>query len=79
VQNLGTALAKGGQLHKCRAIAEGSRFYGLCFSKGRQAADADNQLLYDSAEYTQPISLGVDAGSKTMGISDNEEGRAVCC
>ncbi|MDR1540778.1 MAG: RRXRR domain-containing protein [Clostridiales bacterium] len=27
------------------------------------------QLLYESAEYTQPISLGVDAGSKAMGIS----------
>jgi N6-L-threonylcarbamoyladenine synthase len=27
------------------------------------------KLLYESAEYTQPISLGVDAGSKTIGIS----------
>ncbi|MDR1537438.1 MAG: RRXRR domain-containing protein [Clostridiales bacterium] len=27
------------------------------------------QLLYDSTEYTQPISLGVDAGNKTIGIS----------
>jgi N6-L-threonylcarbamoyladenine synthase len=25
--------------------------------------------LYDSAEYAQPISLGVDAGSKSIGIS----------
>ncbi|MDR1537454.1 MAG: RRXRR domain-containing protein, partial [Clostridiales bacterium] len=31
------------------------------------------QLLYDSAEYTQPISLGVDAGSKTIGISATTE------
>lgn len=27
------------------------------------------QLAYDSTTYTQPISLGVDAGSKTIGIS----------
>jgi hypothetical protein len=27
------------------------------------------QLLYDSTEYTQPIALGIDAGSKTIGIS----------
>jgi hypothetical protein len=27
------------------------------------------QLLYESKEYTQPIALGVDAGSKTIGIS----------
>jgi N6-L-threonylcarbamoyladenine synthase len=31
------------------------------------------QLLYDGAEYTQPISLGVDAGSKTIGISATAE------
>jgi N6-L-threonylcarbamoyladenine synthase len=31
------------------------------------------QLLYESAEYTQPISLGVDAGSKTIGISATAE------
>ncbi|MDR1536690.1 MAG: HNH endonuclease [Clostridiales bacterium] len=31
------------------------------------------QLLYDSAEYTRPISLGVDAGSKTIGISATAE------
>ncbi|MDR1539144.1 MAG: RRXRR domain-containing protein, partial [Clostridiales bacterium] len=31
------------------------------------------QLLYDSAEYTRPISLGVDAGSKTIGISATTE------
>lgn len=27
------------------------------------------QLLYDSPEYTQPVTLGVDAGSKHIGIS----------
>jgi len=27
------------------------------------------QLTYDSKEYTQPITLGVDAGSKTIGLS----------
>ena len=27
------------------------------------------QLLYDSTNYTQPISLGVDAGSKVIGLS----------
>jgi hypothetical protein len=27
------------------------------------------QLLYESPEYTQPVILGVDAGSKTIGIS----------
>ncbi|MDR1537296.1 MAG: RRXRR domain-containing protein, partial [Clostridiales bacterium] len=31
------------------------------------------QLLYDSAEYTRPINLGVDAGSKTIGISATTE------
>ncbi|MDR1536741.1 MAG: RRXRR domain-containing protein [Clostridiales bacterium] len=27
------------------------------------------QLLYDSTEYTQPMSLGIDAGSKTICIA----------
>jgi 5-methylcytosine-specific restriction endonuclease McrA len=27
------------------------------------------QLLYDSPHYTQPVTLGVDAGSKTVGLS----------
>ena len=27
------------------------------------------QLLYNSTNYTQPISLGVDAGSKVIGLS----------
>ena len=27
------------------------------------------QLLYSSTNYTQPISLGVDAGSKHIGLS----------
>ncbi|MDR1538896.1 MAG: RRXRR domain-containing protein [Clostridiales bacterium] len=31
------------------------------------------QLLYESAEYTQSINLGVDAGSKTIGISATTE------
>lgn len=31
------------------------------------------QLLYDATEYTQPITLGVDAGSKVVGISATTE------
>ena len=31
------------------------------------------QLLYDSSCYTQPISLGIDAGSKVIGISATTE------
>jgi hypothetical protein len=31
------------------------------------------QLLYDSNNYTQPISLGVDAGSKVIGVSATTE------
>ena len=31
------------------------------------------QLLYDSNSYTQPISLGIDAGSKVIGISATTE------
>jgi hypothetical protein len=31
------------------------------------------QLLYEGKEYTQPVSLGVDAGSKTIGISATTE------
>lgn len=31
------------------------------------------QLLYDSNCYTQPISLGIDAGSKTIGVSATTE------
>ena len=27
------------------------------------------QLLYDTTDYTQPVSLGVDAGSKHIGLS----------
>ena len=27
------------------------------------------QLLFDTTTYTQPITLGVDAGSKTVGVS----------
>mgnify|MGYP004459320973 CR=1 FL=1 len=31
------------------------------------------QLLYDSTEYTQPVSLGIDAGSKHIGVSATTE------
>ena len=31
------------------------------------------QLLYGSSGYTQPITLGVDAGSKTVGLSASTE------
>ena len=31
------------------------------------------QLLYDSNSYTQPISLGIDAGSKVIGVSATTE------
>ena len=31
------------------------------------------QLTYDSKEFTQPVTLGVDAGSKTVGISATTE------
>jgi len=31
------------------------------------------QLLYGSTGYTQPITLGVDAGSKTVGLSASTE------
>lgn len=31
------------------------------------------QLLYDTTEFTQPITLGIDAGSKTIGISASTE------
>ncbi|MDR1540477.1 MAG: RRXRR domain-containing protein, partial [Clostridiales bacterium] len=37
------------------------------------------QLLYDSSEYTRPISLGVDAGSKTIGISATTEKEELYC
>jgi len=33
------------------------------------------QLTYDSTEYTQPITLGVDAGSKTVGLSATTESK----
>lgn len=35
------------------------------------------QLLYDSTHYTQPIILGVDAGSKTIGLSAASEQQEV--
>ena len=31
------------------------------------------QLLYESNTYTQPVSLGIDAGSKTIGASATTE------
>lgn len=33
------------------------------------------RLLYDGTNYTQPITLGVDAGSKTIGLSATTESR----
>lgn len=35
------------------------------------------QLLYKSTTYTQPISLGIDAGSKHIGVSATTESRAL--
>lgn len=35
------------------------------------------RLLYDSTEYTQDISLGVDAGSKHIGLSATTETKAL--
>lgn len=35
------------------------------------------QLLYESTEYTQPISLGIDAGSKHIGVSATTETKVV--
>lgn len=37
------------------------------------------QLLYKSTTYTQPINLGVDAGSKTIGISATTENKELFC
>lgn len=34
------------------------------------------QLLYDNTEYVQPISLGIDAGSKHIGVSATTEIRS---
>lgn len=31
------------------------------------------QLTYESTNYTQPVSLGIDAGSKTIGVSATTE------
>lgn len=31
------------------------------------------QLLYDTTEYVQPVTLGVDAGSKVIGLSATTE------
>lgn len=37
------------------------------------------QLLYKSTTYTQPINLGVDAGSKTIGISATTSDKELFC
>jgi hypothetical protein len=37
------------------------------------------QLLYEGKEYTQPIDLGVDAGSKAIGISAAAEKEELHC
>ena len=37
------------------------------------------QLLYVSTEYTQPLTLGVDAGSKHIGISVTSSNKEVYC
>ena len=37
------------------------------------------QLLYKSTTYTQPINLGVDAGSKTIGISATTSNKELFC
>ena len=31
------------------------------------------QLLYDSTDYTQPVNLGIDAGSRHIGVSATTE------
>ena len=37
------------------------------------------QLVYGSSGYTQEVILGVDAGSKTIGVSASaKEGRTLC-
>ena len=35
------------------------------------------QLEYDSTHYTQPVSLGIDAGSKTIGLSATTEDKVL--
>ena len=35
------------------------------------------QLLYSSTTYTQPVSLGIDAGSKTIGVSATTEDKVL--
>lgn len=35
------------------------------------------QLLYESTTHTQPVSLGIDAGSKTIGVSATTKGKVL--
>ena len=35
------------------------------------------QLLYDSGHYTQEINLGIDSGSKTIGVSATTEDKVL--
>ena len=35
------------------------------------------QLLYDSTDYTQPVSLGIDAGSRHIGVSATTESKVL--
>lgn len=35
------------------------------------------QLMYQTKEFTQPVSLGIDAGSKTVGVSATTESRVL--
>ncbi len=35
------------------------------------------QLMYDSTTHTQPVSLGVDAGSKAIGLSATTESKVL--
>jgi hypothetical protein len=37
------------------------------------------QLLHESKDYTQPLNLGVDAGSKTIGTSATAEKEELHC
>ena len=37
------------------------------------------QLLYESTNHTQPISLGIDAGSKHIGLSATTNKKGIIC
>jgi hypothetical protein len=78
-ENMAYALSKGGKppmptkRHgKTRHFLEDGR------AEAAKLESSAIQLLYDSAEYAQPISLGIDAGSKTnRHFRDYGERRAV--